>query len=166
MLKNLPLSARIATLAGLTVTLGLLLVVAVPPVAKACGGFFCQAIPINQAGEQIIFRRDGDMITAVVLIQYAGEAEDFSWVVPVPGIPEITVGSDVVFQPLELATRPQFNLTIEGSSCDPFPIPLGGFAASPTSDSLADEEVDNGVTVVDRFVSMVRGLKHGGGGDS
>lgn len=73
---------------------------------EACGGFFCQSVPINQAAEQIIFRQDGDDITAVVLIQYAGEAEDFSWVVPVPGIPELSTGSDVLFQSLEIATRP------------------------------------------------------------
>lgn len=85
--------------------------------ARACGGFFCQAVPINQAGEQIIFRQDGDMVTAVVLIQYAGDAEDFSWVLPVPGIPSFSIGSDVVFGPLELATRPQFNLTVVGEEC-------------------------------------------------
>lgn len=28
--------------------------------AIACGGFFCQLVPIDQAGEQIIFRRDGN----------------------------------------------------------------------------------------------------------
>ncbi len=88
-----------------------------PKLAEACGGFFCQAVPIDQAGEQIIFRKDGDMVTAVVLIQYEGAAEDFSWVVPVPGIPALSVGSDLIFSPLELATRPQFTLLTEGEAC-------------------------------------------------
>ena len=57
--------------------------------ARACGGFFCQAVPINQAAEQIIFRQNGDQVTAVVLIQYVGDAEDFSWVLPVPGVPSL-----------------------------------------------------------------------------
>lgn len=119
--------------------------------ARACGGFFCQAVPINQAAEQIIFRQDGDEVTAVVLIQYVGEAADFSWVVPVPGVPELSTGSDVLFQSLELATRPQFNLEINGESCfnfEPFqglggPGPLG-------QDLQADGE--DGVTVVEESV--------------
>ena len=59
--------------------------------ATACGGFFCQAQPIIQASEQIIFRQEGNRITAIVQIQYQGTAEDFSWVVPVPGIPDLSV---------------------------------------------------------------------------
>lgn len=87
--------------------------------AAACGGFFCQFVPIDQAGEQIIFRQDGDIVTAVVLIQYVGDSKDFSWVVPVPGIPELSTGSDMIFANLELATRPQFNLEIKGTLCPP-----------------------------------------------
>ena len=83
----------------------------------ACGGFFCQLVPINQAAEQIIFHQDGDQVTAVVLIQYVGTAQDFSWVVPVPGIPELSTGSDVLFQALEPSTRPLFTLEFEGQAC-------------------------------------------------
>lgn len=112
----------------------------------ACGGFFCQAIPINQAGEQIIFRQDGDMVTAVVLIQYAGDASDFSWVVPVPGIPELSTGSDLVFAPLELATRPQFTLDITGEACadDTPPVFFGGGA----TDSVTNSPEDDGVEIL------------------
>ena len=85
--------------------------------AFPCGGLFCQQVPIDQAGEQIIFRQDGDVVTAIILIQYVGDAEDFSWVVPVPGIPELSTGSDLVFGPLESATRPQFNLITTGDAC-------------------------------------------------
>ncbi|MCP4249216.1 MAG: DUF2330 domain-containing protein [bacterium] len=102
------------------VVVGVLLVVIgwfIAPQARACGGFFCQSVPIDQAGEQIIFRQDGEMVTAVVLIQYEGPSEEFSWVLPVPGVPEVTLASDLVFAPLELATRPQFQLTVEGAGC-------------------------------------------------
>ena len=88
-----------------------------PNEVRPCGGFCCQLVPIDPAGEQIIFRQDGNQVTAVVLIQYEGDAEDFSWVVPVPGIPELSIGSDLIFNPLELATRPQFNLEIIGEPC-------------------------------------------------
>ncbi len=113
---------------------------------SACGGFFCQQIPINQAGEQIIFRQDGDMVTAVVLIQYAGAADDFSWVVPVPGIPELSTGSDLVFAPLELATRPQFLLETVGQPClDVFP---GGLAPPFTSVGTSDS-ADDGIDILE-----------------
>ncbi len=75
--------------------------------AAACGGFFCQRVPINQAAEQIIFRQDGSQITAIVLIQYQGTAEDFSWIVPVPGIPDLSVVPGLLFQTRESATRPR-----------------------------------------------------------
>lgn len=85
--------------------------------ASACGGFFCQQVPINQAAEQIIFRKDGSRVRAIVLIQYQGSAEDFSWVLPVPGVPELSVGSDLLFQTLEATTRPQFTLEVTGEAC-------------------------------------------------
>lgn len=115
--------------------------------AEACGGFFCQAVPIDQAGEQIIFRQDGDMVTAVVLIQYVGDASDFSWVVPVPGIPEFSTGSDLIFAPLEFATRPQFVLETTGEAC-PQPrndldfIGLGGSAPTAADGEIADIGVE------------------------
>ncbi|MCH7924693.1 MAG: DUF2330 domain-containing protein [Planctomycetes bacterium] len=114
---------------------------------EACGGLFCQFVPIDQAGEQIIFRRDGDMVTAVVLIQYVGEASDFSWVVPVPGIPELSTGSDLIFAPLELATRPQFVLETTGEAC-PQPrsdldfVGLGGSAPTANEAEAADDGVE------------------------
>ncbi|MGB0714570.1 MAG: DUF2330 domain-containing protein, partial [Phycisphaerae bacterium] len=115
----------------------------------ACGGFFCQQVPIDQAGEQIIFKKVGNQVTAVVLIQYEGEAEDFSWVVPVPGIPELSTGSELVFQPLEQSTRPQFNLIQEGSECESrtFDFALGGSASESADDGDAAVSED-GVTIV------------------
>ncbi|MCZ6652205.1 MAG: DUF2330 domain-containing protein [Planctomycetota bacterium] len=119
--------------------------------ARACGGFFCQAVVINQAAEQIIFRQDGDQVTAVVLIQYVGDAEDFSWVVPVPGVPELSTGSDVLFQSLEPATRPQFNLRIEGAACSSFDLFQGlGFLGAPGESE--GEDAADGVTVVSESV--------------
>jgi hypothetical protein len=117
--------------------------------ANACGGFFCQLVPIDQAGEQIVFRKDGIFVTAMVLIQYTGDAEEFSWVVPVSGIPELSVGSDAVFTALESSTRPQFILETNGQRCpsddgDSF---FGGSA--PMSDSAG--EGDDGVNVVERL---------------
>ncbi len=125
---------------------------AAPPLALACGGFFCQLVPINQAGEQIIFHQNGNDVTAIVLIQYTGEAEEFSWVVPVPGVPELSTGSDALFQSLELATRPQFNLEIKGNDC-PQPVFLGGGGTgSPTAANESADDADGGVEILDKGI--------------
>ncbi len=116
--------------------------------AIACGGFFCQLVPIDQAGEQIVFRVDGNDVTAMVLIQYVGDAQDFSWVVPVPGIPELSVGSDAVFTALESSTRPQFVLETIGQRC---PSDEDVFFGGNSSDSAEDGAGGDGVNVVERL---------------
>ncbi len=91
-----------------------------PYSAHACGGFFCQFVPIDQAAEQIVFSQQGNDITAMVKIEYEGEAEQFSWVVPVPATLEldgIGVGSDRTFTELDTATQPQFTLEQNGQAC-------------------------------------------------
>jgi hypothetical protein len=89
-----------------------------PTPARACGGLFCSAsAPVNQAAERIIFSKNADeTVTAVVQIQYQGPSEEFAWVLPVPGIPEVKVSSDLAFTRLQLASNPQYNLStvIEG----------------------------------------------------
>ncbi len=108
-----------------TLTAGFLLAYA--NISIACGGFFCQLLPIDQAGEQIVFSKEGSQITTMVRIQYAGEAENFGWVLPVPNTPELSLGSDAVFTQLDVATRPQFILERTGEAC---PDPDGGVAFS------------------------------------
>ncbi|BCD99407.1 DUF2330 domain-containing protein [Marinagarivorans cellulosilyticus] len=98
--------------------------------STACGGFFCNFVPIDQAGEQIVFRQDGDQTTAMIKIDYVGNAEDFGWVLPVPQSPEISLGSDQIFTELELSTRPQFLLERVGQGC---PRPEVDFVALPAS---------------------------------
>ncbi len=81
------------------------------PTASACGGFFCSQTPIDQTGERVLFGVNGDTVTAHIQIFYAGEAEDFAWVLPLPTKPSrIGVGTDTLFQQLEWRTRPSFNL--------------------------------------------------------
>jgi hypothetical protein len=89
------------------------------PVARACGGFFCSTVPIDQSGEQIIFSVTPGHVTAVIQISYSGAAQDFAWVVPVTAKPDITLGSPRVFQVVGGATQPQFQLqwTGDGGSC-------------------------------------------------
>jgi hypothetical protein len=83
-----------------------------PPVAHACGGFWCsQDAPVNQAAERIIFvDHEDDQVTAIIQIQYVGPSEKFAWVIPIPGDPEIAVSADLAFQRLDGATRPDYRL--------------------------------------------------------
>ena len=92
--------------------------------AQACGGLFCGGpppdpfapLPVAQSGENIVFALDKDpvtglgTVTAYIQILYTGTASDFSWVLPIDAVPDITVGSDRVFTLVAQRTQPQFNL--------------------------------------------------------
>ena len=93
-----------------------------PQLARACGGFFCNAVqPVNQAAERIIFANNGDGTqTAVIEIMYDGPSQNFSWLLPISSVPtgdQIKVASDIAFQRLQSATNPQYTLTtrVEGT---------------------------------------------------
>ncbi|MFT7624233.1 MAG: MYXO-CTERM domain-containing protein, partial [Myxococcota bacterium] len=88
----------------------LVAVVSAPGAAHACGGFFCSQVPVEQKGEQILFAVDGTTVTAHIMIAYQGEAEKFSWVLPLPSEPTIKVGSDITFQRLRAMTDPRFEI--------------------------------------------------------
>lgn len=65
---------------------------------------------IETAAAKFLFAQNGDEVTAHIQINYYGDAQDFSWVVPVPGEPRVSVGSDAVFSALTAATKPRFEL--------------------------------------------------------
>lgn len=130
---------------------------ALPSSAWACGGFFCNAAtqsPIFQAGERIVFAREGDRVVMHVEIAFAGEPTDFGWFLPLPGVPTTDDGEPValpellkvstvqIFDRLQAATDPIFrvNNTFDDSvdACGGFPAPTsaGGFAdAAASADS-------------------------------
>ena len=81
------------------------------PEATACGGFFCnQFDPVNQIGENILFALEDELVTAHIQIQYQGPAEEFSWVLPLPSVPQMGVGTEELFRQLRLRTDPQFRV--------------------------------------------------------
>jgi len=119
--------------------------------ASACGGLFCQNIPVDQAGEQILFHEEGEYITAMVRILYEGDAEDFSWVVPVPDTPELSTGADTFFDELDNSTQPIFSLNREGDGGCPFDLANGGPIASVAT---ASEAADGGGVNIEQEVSV------------
>ncbi len=76
---------------------------------SACGGLFCQNVPVDQQAERIIFTiNDDETISAYVQINYTGSAPDFSWVVPVPNTPAVDVAEIESFDELSNLTAPVF----------------------------------------------------------
>ena len=76
---------------------------------EACGGLFCQTVPVDQQAERIIFTvNSDDTISAYVQINYTGSAPDFSWVVPVPSVPDVDVAEVDTFDELSNLTQPVF----------------------------------------------------------
>lgn len=122
-----------------------------PSDTYACGGFFCGGVPVDQAGEDVLFVIDEGRVTAHIRIAYQGAAEDFSWVVPVSAVPEIDVGTDEVFDVLSMATSPRAWARWEGIGCDGSYYGGGSFGSAGDSDASSSGDGDSGpppVTIV------------------
>jgi hypothetical protein len=113
--------------------------------ALACGGFWCsQSAPVDQTGEQIIFSHNADgTITCAIQISYTGPSQHFAWLVPVAGIPKVSVSSNIAFQRLSQATQPQYTLErhVEGR-CEQDQYPEYGFGGAASSGPNAGAALD------------------------
>jgi hypothetical protein len=80
--------------------------------ANACGCFTPPdpSVPIVQAGERILFAMENGVVTAHIQIQYAGDAQDFGWLLPLPSVPEMELGTDELFAALTANTQPKYRL--------------------------------------------------------
>jgi hypothetical protein len=134
-------------------------VLGAPAPAAACGGFFCNAsLPVLQSAEGIaFFWNDDGSIEAHVQIFYTGPAERFGWILPVPGVPELDVGTPALFSALDGATRPTFDLRsrTEGTcrpypSCDAYRPPDWGWADAAAADAFTAGDGGRGVDVLSR----------------
>ena len=96
--------------------------------ARACGCFAMgsTAQPVVQAGERILFAHEGDQVIAYIQIKYQGAADQFGWIVPLPTVPTLEVGTDELFTMLDNSTLPQYRLTRAQQYC-------GGGTGSDTS---------------------------------
>ncbi|MDP1829596.1 MAG: DUF2330 domain-containing protein [Archangium sp.] len=81
--------------------------------AEACGCFAPPdpSVPIVQAGERILFSVENGVVTAHIQIQYAGEAKDFGWLLPLPSVPTLKLGTEELFSQLINVTQPRYLLT-------------------------------------------------------
>ena len=87
--------------------------------ARACGCFAqsSTATPVVQAGERILFAHEGDEVVAYIQIQYQGKADEFGWLVPLPSVPTLTLGTDELFTMLDSATLPQYQQSYNRNFC-------------------------------------------------
>src|SRR5262245_54857800 len=97
--------------------------------ARACGGFFCTNVPVDQSAERIIFAMNeaAGTIDAYVQINYTGSPEQFAWVVPVPNPPQVDVADIATINELDGLTRPNYISPPIPPDC-PIPMPA---AAGP-----------------------------------
>ena len=119
--------------------------------AWACGGFFCNLqSPVNQAAERVLYVQDGPQITVHIQISYQGPSTKFSWVLPLQSVPVLKTGSDAVFNVLENATRPTFNLQYNyGDASCHFPQCEYAMAGGVSdSDASTGADTKNGGVVV------------------
>jgi MYXO-CTERM domain-containing protein len=93
-----------------------------PSPASACGGLFCDRPPQMpdafgnpppvQSGEEIVYglESDGSLVMSVRIF-YQGAAPEFSWILPVPATPAISLGTDTLFDAMTVGTTPAFVIT-------------------------------------------------------
>jgi MYXO-CTERM domain-containing protein len=87
-------------------------------------------VSLVQAGERILFSMANGEVTAHIQIQYSGAAADFGWLLPLPSVPTLELGTDELFNQLINQTQPKYilNNKYEGS-CS---FGNGRFGASPS----------------------------------
>ena len=110
-LQPIPQLFRLLALSGLLVAP----LLAAP--AYACGGCFSPPTPevtqtVVQNAERVLFLHDpATQISNVwVEVRYSGQAKDFGWVLPVPKLPKVSVGSVAVFDALDQAMAMRYDV--------------------------------------------------------
>lgn len=104
------------------------------PDAEACGCFAPPnpTVPVVQAGERILFAVKNGQVTAHVQVVYDGaNASEFGWLLPMPAVPTLELGTDELFVQLTTTTQPRYRLnTTFDANCAPFGSGTGGGTAS------------------------------------
>lgn len=115
--------------------------VVVPDRAEACGGTFCDGGGMNpssvaQAYETVLFLQDGPYVEAhiQIAIDPNTKAQKFAWVLPMPAVPEFSVGSQPLFDALVRDTSPTFSTS--GEYCGGFADEGAAFIQSPDGGGL------------------------------
>lgn len=129
-----------------------------PSLALACGGLFCDGLtpaPVEQSGERILFEVDpiDGTVTTTVDIQYGGDPDAFSWILPIPvsdamPVPDLAIAPESLLRDLEIATQPQIVSPPTKCTQAPGPFNESVFAGGDFGDD-DDSSIDDGVDVTD-----------------
>src|SRR4051812_15407657 len=142
-------SLVVSGLAVATVLVGL---TAYPQRAHACGCFTPPdpSVPIVQAGERILFAMENGVVTAHIQIQYAGDAQEFGWLLPLPSVPELKLGTDELFNSLINTTQPKYKLIAQynGSCGVAPPTGRGGLVPAASAGNGVTQDSGNGPLVI------------------
>jgi MYXO-CTERM domain-containing protein len=97
---------------------------------EACGCFTPPdpTVPVVQAGERILFAVQNGEVTAHVQVQYSGASgQEFGWLLPLPSVPTLELGTDELFALLTTTTQPRYLMnTVLGPDCQRFSAAGGG----------------------------------------
>ncbi|MDP1829597.1 MAG: DUF2330 domain-containing protein [Archangium sp.] len=133
--------ARLSSAAALVATLGVALG---SQNAEACGCFAPPdpTVPIVQAGERILFSVENGVVNAHIQIQYAGDAKDFGWLLPLPSVPTLKLGTEELFTQLINVTQPRYfvNTVTTGTCGSPFGRNAGLAFPASANDSAGGSE--------------------------
>lgn len=64
---------------------------------------------VTETDQKAVLWYDGQTETMIVSINFSGNTDDFAWVIPVPGKPEVNEGVDELFTGLQQLTAPVTN---------------------------------------------------------
>ena len=122
-----------------------------PHTSNACGCFTPPnpTVPVVQAGERILFAVDQGQVTAHIQVQYTGNDGEFGWLLPLPAVPQLELGSDEVFAALTQATQPFYGtVTRFAPQCAPggFGFGTGGGTGGGTASGGGPGFADAGVS--------------------
>ena len=113
-----------------------------PAHAYACGGCFSPPSPVIdqtvvQNAERVLFLRDPltNLSTVWVEVRYQGLAKDFGWVLPVPKLPTVGVGTTAVLDALDAQMAMRYAVkTLPAENChDPYDGCVDGHGVYPTA---------------------------------
>ncbi len=73
---------------------------------------------VDQSGENVLFVEGDGYVEAHVQIRYQGDPARFAWLVPMPAVPEVSVGSQLLFDALLAGSTPLYGIRTTQMRCD------------------------------------------------
>jgi len=133
-------------------TVTALVALAATPSAWACGGCFSPQLgggpqTVQQSQERVLFAHDPATNTTTVWVEvrYSGAAASFGWILPLPKVPKVSVGTSLLFDRLDAQLRRRFVRTQRAAeNCRDPRIGCGPKPASAGMDAFTHADASSG----------------------